>query len=40
VEFKVERAHYDAVGETLLWTLETGLGKAWTEDVDVADAWT
>ena len=36
--YKAEREHYDAVGETLVWTLKTGLGDAWTDDV--ADAWT
>ncbi|KAL7550653.1 hypothetical protein ACHAWF_013870 [Thalassiosira exigua] len=37
-EWKVEREHYDAVGECLIWTLKTGLGDAWTDEV--ADAWT
>lgn len=36
--YGVERAHYDTVGSALLWTLETGLGDAWTDDV--RDAWT
>ena len=37
--YSTEREHYDAVGECLLWTLETGLGsEAWTPDV--AEAWT
>ena len=31
-------AHYDIVGGSLLWTLKTGLGDAWTPEV--ADAWT
>jgi hemoglobin-like flavoprotein len=31
-------AHYDAVGAALLWTLEQGLGQAWTPAV--ASAWT
>ncbi|MCA1454495.1 hemin receptor [Bradyrhizobium sp. BRP22] len=31
-------AHYPVVGAALLWTLEKGLGDAWTSDV--ADAWT
>ena len=31
-------AHYDSVGAALLWTLEQGLGKAWTPEV--AAAWT
>ncbi|CCE03882.1 putative nitric oxide dioxygenase (NOD); flavohemoprotein [Bradyrhizobium sp. STM 3809] len=30
--------HYPVVGAALLWTLEKGLGAAWTPDV--ADAWT
>jgi nitric oxide dioxygenase len=29
--------HYPVVGSALLWTLEKGLGEAWTPDV--ADAW-
>jgi nitric oxide dioxygenase len=29
---------YDAVGGALLWTLEKGLGEAWTPEI--ADAWT
>jgi hemoglobin-like flavoprotein len=28
--------HYDRVGEALLWTLEQGLGAAWTDDVHAA----
>lgn len=30
--------HYPVVGAALLWTLEKGLGEAWT--ADVASAWT
>jgi len=30
--------HYPVVGGALLWTLEKGLGDAWTPDV--AEAWT
>jgi hemoglobin-like flavoprotein len=30
--------HYPVVGAALLWTLEKGLGGAWTPEV--ADAWT
>jgi nitric oxide dioxygenase len=30
--------HFPVVGGALLWTLEKGLGEAWT--ADVADAWT
>eukprot|EP00578_Thalassiosira_sp_NH16_P021386 CAMPEP_0181099768 /NCGR_PEP_ID=MMETSP1071-20121207/12834_1 /TAXON_ID=35127 /ORGANISM="Thalassiosira sp., Strain NH16" /LENGTH=429 /DNA_ID=CAMNT_0023182449 /DNA_START=87 /DNA_END=1376 /DNA_ORIENTATION=- len=33
----VKPEHYDAVGECLIWTLKTGLGDAWTDEV--ADAW-
>ena len=35
--YKVKREQYEYVQETLMWTLETGLGDAWTEDV--AEAW-
>lgn len=35
--YGVKPAHYTAVGESLLWTLEKGLGKDWTPDVK--DAW-
>ena len=38
LEWKAERAHYEAVGECLIWTLKTGLADAWTDEV--ADAWT
>lgn len=37
VEFGVEDWHYEIVGEALLWTLEQGLGEAFTEEVK--DAW-
>lgn len=37
VGYGVEESHYDAVGASLLWTLEQGLGDAWNEDL--ADAW-
>jgi hemoglobin-like flavoprotein len=37
VGYGVEAAHYSAVGESLLWTLEKGLGAGWTHDV--AQAW-
>jgi hemoglobin-like flavoprotein len=30
--------HYPVVGAALLWTLEKGLGEAWTPEL--ADAWT
>jgi hemoglobin-like flavoprotein len=35
--YGVKDAHYDSVGAALLWTLEQGLGSAWTHDV--AAAW-
>ena len=38
VGYGVEAAHYSLVGAALLWTLEKGLGEAWTPDV--ASAWT
>jgi len=37
VGYGVADAHYDTVGSALLWTLEKGLGAAFTEDVK--DAW-
>lgn len=37
VAYGVEPAHYAPVGAALLWTLERGLGEAWT--AAVADAW-
>lgn len=36
VVYGVEDAHYDTVGEALIWTLEQGLGDAFTYDVRVA----
>ena len=36
--YGVKDEHYDSVGAALLWTLERGLGKAWTPEV--AAAWT
>lgn len=36
-EYGVQEPHYDSVGEALLWTLEQGLGDAFTDDV--AAAW-
>jgi len=36
--YGVTDAHYDTVGAALLWTLEKGLGDAWTPAA--ADAWT
>jgi len=38
VSYGAQPAHYPVVGEALLWTLQRGLGDAWTEDV--AAAWT
>jgi len=35
--YGVEDKHYDTVGAALLWTLEMGLGAAFT--ADVKDAW-
>jgi hemoglobin-like flavoprotein len=37
VAYGVADSHYDTVGEALLWTLEAGLGRAFTPDV--RDAW-
>jgi hemoglobin-like flavoprotein len=37
VGYGVEAKHYDTVGGALLWTLETGLGSAFTPDVK--EAW-
>jgi hemoglobin-like flavoprotein len=36
--YGVTSAHYDSVGQALLWTLEQGLGNAWTPAM--AAAWT
>jgi hemoglobin-like flavoprotein len=38
VGYGAKPEHYPVVGSALLWTLEKGLGAAWTSDV--ADAWT
>lgn len=35
--YGVKPVHYKYVGESLLWTLEKGLGNEWTEEV--ANAW-
>ena len=35
--YSVKPVHYQYVGEALLWTLEKGLGKDWTDEV--ATAW-
>lgn len=37
-DYKVEPAHYDSVGEALLWTLNEGLGEDFTPEVKAA--WT
>ena len=37
VQYGVQDKHYDVVGEALLWTLEKGLGLAWTPGT--RDAW-
>jgi len=37
-EYGTKPAHYLAVGEVLLWTLEKGLGKQWNDEVK--EAWT
>ncbi len=36
VGYGVKDAHYDTVGAALLWTLEQGLGDAWTDDLKAA----
>jgi len=33
IEWEVKKEHYDAVGECLIWTLKTGLGDAFTDEV-------
>lgn len=38
VGYGVKASHYPAVGSALLWTLEQGLGPAWTPEL--AAAWT
>ncbi|RYU94399.1 globin family protein [Emticicia agri] len=37
VKYGVQEYQYEKVGEALLWTLEQGLGKNWTEDTK--EAW-
>ena len=37
LKYGVTEAHYDTVGEALLWTLEQGLGDAFTPEVK--NAW-
>lgn len=36
IEYGVKDADYDTVGAALLWTLEQGLGDAYTSDVSAA----
>jgi nitric oxide dioxygenase len=36
IAYGVEPRHYDSVGAALLWTLEQGLGPAFTPDVKAA----
>ena len=38
VSYGAKPEHYPVVGSALLWTLEKGLGAAWTSEV--AEAWT
>ena len=38
VAYGAKAEHYPVVGATLLWTLEQGLGEAWTPEL--ATAWT
>ena len=38
VSYGAEPAHYPVVGDALLWTIEQGLGSAWTPQI--AAAWT
>jgi hemoglobin-like flavoprotein len=38
VSYGAKPAHYPVVGSALLWTLEKGLGDAWTPEV--ANGWT
>lgn len=38
VSYGVKPQHYTPVGAALLWTLEQGLGPAWT--AETAEAWT
>ena len=38
VSYGAKKEHYPVVGAALLWTLQKGLGDAWTPEL--ADAWT
>ena len=35
--YGVKQYHYQLVGNALLWTLQKGIGNAWTEELN--DAW-
>jgi hemoglobin-like flavoprotein len=35
--YGVKPEHYEPVGEALIWTLKTGMGKEWNEEL--RDAW-
>ena len=35
-QYGIEDVHYDTVGTALLWTLEQGLGSAWTPQAQAA----
>jgi len=35
--YGVKPSHFKPVGEALLWTLQQGLGKDWTEEIK--EAW-
>lgn len=36
VKYGVRPGHYKLVGKALLWTLQQGLGKDWTPDIEAA----
>ena len=36
IDYGTDPAHYDAVGDALLWTLEQGLGSAFTQQAKMA----
>lgn len=36
VDYGVKPEHYNMVGKALLWTLQKGLGKDWTEELKTA----
>jgi hemoglobin-like flavoprotein len=38
ISYGAKAEHYPVIGAALLWTLEKGLGEAWT--ADIAAAWT